>query len=104
MRVVAATLNTSGDHRFEAASFAAEAAVMKGSYAAWSSSVLLGLILALAHAPIRSQASDANSNITLVVDAGVCSAFEINNLPPKFHFVVQLNALVLGTCASSTVV
>ena len=48
-------------------------------------------------------ASPANSAITLTVDAGGCSAFEINDLSQKFHYTAKLDALVLGACASSTV-
>ena len=64
--------------------------------------MLLGAIC-LTQAATSSFAANANTNVTLVVDAKVCSAFEFDDLPEKFHFDARLNALVLGICAGSTV-
>ena len=54
--------------------------------------------------PTRTLAASANSSVTLTVDSNVCSAFEFDDLPQKFHFDVKLNALVIAGCNSSKVV
>ena len=47
--------------------------------------------------------SSIDSELTLTVAAGGCTAFELNGLPQKFGYSETVDAWTLGTCAASTV-
>ena len=47
--------------------------------------------------------SSIDSDLTLTVAAGGCTAFELDGLPQKFGYSETIDAWTLGTCAASTV-
>lgn len=71
---------------------------------AWPCSALLGTAVMVFLMPRTSLAASANENMTMTVDAGVCSAFDIADLPEKFRYNARLYALSLPPlCARSSV-
>ena len=68
---------------------------MGGVRAAGALLVVIGLISGAA-------AFEANSNIALDLQPGACAAFEIDDLPHKFSYDVELMGLT-GICIDSNI-